>query len=373
MAKAARILRGLAFFCMLLSVPVWMLSHGAYAKLRQAAFSKDNRLVKLEQVALSYLPKQEALRRLRVEMGYWGGSKEQNGVFIGDNTLMKNLQPSQSEIITDNVSGMIEIAKTFDRPSYLMLIPTACAIQQSKVPYQRVTPLYNQRELIDRVYQQMSGSITAIDVYPTLFNHQNEYIYYRTDSSPTGMGGYYIYSIAAKKLGFSNVRGIEQFAVEHLDYSYLGDLYEKAPYYAVEPDRISAYEYARGFQSYTITHYDENGSRKYFSLYPQFKLAFGKSKDVILGGVSPVVDIQAGSSQNRRRLLVLGDDTMQSYLPFFLNHYSRVTFVNTAQVRKEYLSTLAQGDYNQILFAYSTDRFVEQKQFEELKRLWATG
>ena len=39
------------------------------------------------------------------------------------------------------------------------------------MPYDSIAPLYNQPQLIDDVYRRVSGHVTAINVYPTLFNH----------------------------------------------------------------------------------------------------------------------------------------------------------------------------------------------------------
>lgn len=362
---------GVGILLMLLAVPVWMLNAGGYQPLKQALTAQENRAQHLEETVKSRMPGQRWLRNLQVEMAYWSGGKEQNDIFIGDNRLMRNVKPPENaDSLQNNTETVLKLAKEFERPSYLMLIPTACAVQQSEVPYNSVAPLYNQRALIDTIYQKMAGNVTAVDVYPTLFNHQSEYIYYRTDSSPSGMGGYYIYSALAPKLGISNVRGIEQFSVAHVDYSYLGDLYVLSPYHAVEADRVSTYQYSRSWHSYTMTHYDAQGARKYFTLYPEFKKELGDGMDIILGGTSPIVDIEMGNSLNNLRLLVLGDRSMQSYLPFLLNHYSRITFVDTAQITPEILENISLDRYSQVLFAYTVDQFMEQPQLETVAQAW---
>lgn len=317
-------------------------------------------------------PGADYLRAMRIAISYMGGSKEQNGVFITEEMLMLDVRPEGQDVIESNISSVIELASRFERPSYLMLIPTACAIQQSKVPYNNFTPVYDQRQLIDEVYRSMAGNLTVIDVYPTLFNHQNEYIYYHTDNSPTGLGGYYIYAAAAQKLGQANPRGIEQFDAEHIDHDYYGDLYQMSPYRKVKPDRVSTYIFASWGREYTVTHYDADGGiRRYFTLYPRFKQALGSSKDVILGGVSPMVRIDAENAGQNRSLLIFGDETMQSYLPFLLTHYSHVTFVETAQVTPELLRTVDPEDYSQILFAYSVNHFVGSEQMASMSRFAA--
>lgn len=359
----AKRLTGLLFALMLAAVPLWLLLSGGFQGLRD-----DLRKESVEKAFSDRFPGADALERLRIAMKYVGGSKEQNGVFIADDMLMLNMKPSGQDVIDSNITRVIELSLRFGKTSYLMLIPTSSAIQQSKVPYNSLAPSYDQRALIDAIYRRMAGNLSVIDVYPTLFNHQSEYIYYRTDNAPTGMGGYYIYTVAAKKLGFQP-RGIEQFDVEHIDYDYHGDLYNMAPYSAVTPDRVSTYVFSRSRRGYTMTHYDSiDMSRRYYTLYPEFRRQLGNSMEVVLGGVSPIVDIEVENSQYNKQLLIFGDHTMQSYLPFLLVHYSRVTFVETAQVTSELLTKINPKDYSQILFAYSVDRFVSGEQLAALGR-----
>ncbi|MCI9668783.1 MAG: hypothetical protein HFG19_03795 [Oscillospiraceae bacterium] len=359
-------LTGMLFLVMIAVIPLWLFFTGGFWEI---LFPEQK---KLEEAFAEHFPANAFWDRLRTGLNYIGGSKEQNGVFIAEDMLMLNVQTAGQDVIDSNATQVIELSLRFERPVYLMLIPTASGIQQSKVPYNNFAPLYDQRALIDRIYRRMAGNLTVIDVYPALFNHQSEYIYYRTDNAPTGMGGYYIYTTAAKKLGLPQVRGIDQFDVEHIDFNYYGDLYDLAPYNAVPADRVSLYHFARGRRGYIMTHHDNRDSiRRYYTLYPEYRQQLGDSMDVVLGGVSPIIDIQVENSQYNRQLLIFGDHTVQSYLPFLLVHYSRVTFVETAQVAPELLTKLNPWDYSQNLFAYSVDRFVSGEQLAALSRFAA--
>lgn len=360
---------GVVFMVVIFGMSLSLL-HAAGPELLSAMFSDTGSIRRTEAVAVTRFPQAETLRRLRVSLSYMSGSKEQNGVFLAkDGTLMLDVQPRSLTVSNKNVQAMLDLAESFGRPSYVMLVPTACAVLQSKVPYAEVAPLYNQRALIDSVYQRASGLVTAIDVYPTLFNHQNEYIYYGTANTLTGMGGYYVYTVAGKKLGLSRVRGIEEFQLEYLDYHYYGDLYSRSPYRAAEPDRVFAYSYAKSDRRYTVTHYDAGGERRYYTLYPKFRGELGDTLGILLGGTSPLVDIKIADPLNSRRLLVIGDRTVQSYLPFLMINYERVTIVDTASITPELLDEFDVADYNQVLFSYGVDSFVLQEQFSRMQEI----
>lgn len=361
---------GIAFLLILFAVPVLLLYTIGTKPLYRAATARSNPLNQLEETLTEQFPGADILRALQVSLSYAGGSKEQNGVFISEGKLMLDLQPKNLTLSNSNMLAMIDFAGISGRPSYVMLVPTACAIMQSSVPYAEVAPLYNQKQFIEDVYRRVSGHVTAINVYPTLFNHQDEYLYYNTANTLTGMGGYYVYAAAAPKLGISKVRGIEEFEVEHLDYQYYGDLYRRSPYRAVKPDRVSAYSFSRSWRSYEVTHYDADGARRYYTLYPRFKQKLGDTMDVLLGGMSPVVDIRIGDPlNNRRQLLIFGDRSVQSYLPFLMINYERVTVVNTATVTPALLKKINVDSYNQVLFSYGVDSFMTADQLSVLNTL----
>lgn len=120
-----------------------------------------------------------------------------------------------------------------------------------------------------------------------------------------------------------------------------------------------------------MTHYENDGrSRRYYTLYPQFREVLGDVKDVLLGGVSPIVTIDVGNAaESTRQLLIFGDRSMQSYLPFLLVHYPKVTFVDTASISPSLLEQVDVSRYNQILFAYMADSFIDSDQLSILSWL----
>ncbi|MGI5966943.1 MULTISPECIES: DHHW family protein [Anaerotruncus] len=361
---------GILFLAVLFAIPVLLIAAGG---LR--GFSLDEKtpgrppLEKLEQTVAQNFPAADFFRRLQVSLSYMGGNKEQNGVFISQDSLMLDVQPKDEQAENANTLMMLDFAEDYQRASYVMLIPTACAVQQSKVPYPEVAQLYDQKALIDDVYRRVSGHVNAIGVYPILFSHQDEYIYYRTDNTLTGLGGYYLYTVAARTLGLK-VREIDQFDVKHIDYNYYGDLYRLSPYREVKADRVSEYVFSKFQRNYTVTHYDQNGVRRYFTLYPEFRRELGGTMDVLLGGMSPVMDITINSKNVQyNQLLIFTDRSVQSYLPFLLIHYGRVTVVDTSQVTPAMLSTIDVSQYTQVLFSYMVDTFIGSDELTKLYKL----
>lgn len=324
-------------------------------------------LQQVDQTVAEQFPAAKSLKLMQVALRYFGGNKQQNGVFISGDSLMLDVKPTDLKAANANMQEIKGFVRKFECPSYLMLIPTASAIQQYKIP--AYAELYDQKAIIDEAYRRLSGLVNAIDVYPTLFSHQDEYIYYRTDNRITGLGGYYVYTAMSKKLGNWRVRGLEEFDVDHIDHDYYGDLYERSPYRKITPDRVSAYVFSKYRRNYIVTHIDTDGPHRYYTLYPQWKRELGGTMDILLGGMSPVIDISVTNSQQGSRLLIFGDRSVQSYLPFLLINYGQVTVVDTESVTAEQLENISVEDYNQVLFAYSVDHFVLDNPLSILEKL----
>ena len=145
----------------------------------------------LEEAACENMPGHSMLHKLAVDARLFGGSAEIDGILVGDTMLMKNVQTPDDEIATKNKQSIIDLASFQEHPTYVMLLPTACAIKQQELP--EYINLFNQRSYIDSVYTEMSGSVSVVDTYLKLLSGMEEYVYYRTTDNLTAKGGYLVY------------------------------------------------------------------------------------------------------------------------------------------------------------------------------------
>ena len=88
---------------------------------------------------------------------------------------------------------------------------------------------------------------------------------------------------------------------------------------------------------------------------------------MVFGGISPVMDIVSG--EDGGTLLVFGDETAKSWLPFLAVHYAKVTFVDLNSVSDSLLLNISVSDYGQALFAYSVGTFASGIDFDRLDSL----
>ncbi|WRS27089.1 DHHW family protein [Oscillospiraceae bacterium MB08-C2-2] len=310
----------------------------------------------LEAYVRENIPFREELRRLGLDLRYAGGSREQSGIFLNENGLMKNFdQPNPQLGYTQrNTDSILAFSEALDIPAYMAVIPTACAVRQQYLP--TFAQPVNQKKMIEEIYSQVTGHIATADVYSTLFNHGDEYIYYRTDDRLTALGGYYAYTVLGQRLGIDN-RAYSQFDIQYVTNSYDGPLYRLSPYKNVNPDSVQVLRYSQTDRQYLVNHWGENPNT-YNTLYPTHLAQLGQESRVYLGGLSGVTDVKAVSSdKSQRSLLVFCDESTLPFITLLANHYSRITLIDLFQATEADYEDIELDEYSQVLFAYGIETY----------------
>ncbi|MFV0496758.1 MAG: DHHW family protein [Candidatus Fimivivens sp.] len=298
----------------------------------------------------------DRLEQLAPAMLLAGGAKEQDGIFITKNYLLENIAAEDATILEENLTGIESFLETHNIPSTFLLIPTACAIKQQEIPSR--AQLYNQKDLIAKCYTRLLGKAGTADAYGKLFSAKNQYTYFRTESNLTGLGGYYVYTALAPRMGYMS-RALDQFEVEQLPDDYYGTLYQRSSYKGISPDLLTLYRFSRYSRQYQLSQTNNGESKNYYSLFPTHLAQLGRPKSVILGGFGQRIDISV-VSPFEESLLIFGDETALSYLPFLVVHYGNITVIDLQNCSDDMLASLVADDYDQVLFAYSVDHFIHE-------------
>ena len=165
---------------------------------------------------------------------------------------------------------------------------------------------------------------------------RTSYTYYRTESNLTGLGGYYLYTALAARLGLT-ARALSDFDIEHLAQDYYGDLYQRSNYKGIRPDLITLYRFSRYDRQYLLTHTDNGETRQYSTLFPTHLAALDSPVSVLLGGIGQRLDLSV-VSPFEESMLVFGDETAIAYLPFLSVHYGQVTLIDLSRATPEQLA-----------------------------------
>ena len=317
------------------------------------------------------IPFREEFSELMDGIRYLSGVRHFGDIYIGsEGSLLKEIERPSSRTFSVAKNYILSFAEKNQIKPYFMLVPTSSAILQQEIDSYARQELFNQRNMINRMYSEFDGRVRTTDIYQTLYDHRGEYIYYHTEDMPTSLGGYYIYGELCSRLGIEQ-NTMDSFAAAYVARGFYGNLATGFFKNYADSDFVSLYEYV-GSERKTVVEkrYSSGISRISNSIFIYDEKGFEDKTDMIFGGMAPVMDISVSQSFGERNsILIFGDESAKSWLPFLSSSFGRITFVDLNSATEELLSSISVKDYDLVLFAYSTASFVSEISFEKLEFL----
>ena len=326
---------------------------------------------KIEQTISLSIPFREDLSELMDGIRFISGVRHFGNTYIGSNgSLLVDIERPSTRIFSVAENYLLSFAEKYQTKPYFMLVPTSSSILMHELDTFAAEEIYNQRIIINNMYSRFNGKIRTTDIYQTLADHSGEYIYYHTENLPTALGGYYIYGELCSRLGIAQ-NMMDSFSAAYVAHGFYGSLATDffKPY--ASPDFVTFYEYTGKESDVIIEYKNANGTSSIsnsFFIYDEDK--FENKSDMILGNLAPVMEITNSKiSEEELSILIFGDESAKSWLPFLSTNYGKITFVQLNLASEEILSEISPKNYDQILFAYSISDFVVGIDFEKLDYL----
>ena len=203
------------------------------------------------------------------------------------------------------------------------------------------------------------------DLLDVLKQHNEEYIYYRTDHHWTTYGAYWGYYAAAKNMGITPYE-LGRFNIEHAASDFRGTLFSKTLNFRITPDVIQFYTLSCDTENTTRLQINNgNEITEYDSLYLREYLDKKDKYAAFMGLNSPIMDVFT-DVDNGKSLLIFKDSFAHCMIPFLANHYSRITVLDMRYINTDIEEFVALGDYGEILFVYSVTNFAEDSDLRKL-------
>ena len=321
--------------------------------------SGENFIDKIENSLSENIPFREKLSGLMDTVRYSSGVRHFDDIYIGnDGSLLLDIEKPTSRTFSAAKNYVLAFAEKNQTKPYFMLIPTASVILQQELDSFVGKDIYNQRNMINNMYSEFGGKVRTTDIYQTLYDHRGEYIYYHTENLPTSLGGYYIYGELCSRLGIEQTP-LDAFSIAYGAHGFYGSLATDFLKQYSSSDFVSLYEY--NGENVILERRENNGSIKISeSLFVYNEEAFEDKTDMIFGGISPVMEITSAESLGERSsILIFGDESAKSWLPFLSSNFGKITFVELDLADEKLLSKISAADHDEILFAYGASTFVE--------------
>jgi len=283
------------------------------------------------------------------------GKVEVNGIYTVNDQMMQAWKGYNKELIDKNIKAINKFTeKNSDMPVYFMLAPTSQEIYSHYLP--NCTPVGSQTELNN--YCRDNLECNFIDIFPTMKQNAEEYIYYRTDHHWTSFGAYLAYNEAAKSMGFK-ATPLSSFNIEHASSDFRGTLYSKTLDDSVTPDVIDFYHFNGENNDIKLIINDGTSEKEYNSLYFREYLGVKDKYSAFMGTNTPVMTVISGDNEDGPSLLVFKDSYAHAFIPFLTNHYSKITVLDMRLINMGYSSFIDINEYDSTLILYNTITFSE--------------
>lgn len=284
------------------------------------------------------------------------GIKDINGTYIMDDgdfnkkRLVERITPE--DFNWDRFKGNIKNVKKLiedsnDSDVKVLICPSAFSVYKRWLPEE--TPFFNEKEAFD--YAKKEFGADFIDMREAVESKSQQNLYYFTDHHWTNYGAYLGFREFMKKNNkdcpkYDTIKKIS------LTKHFKGTLYSKVLFTEDVRDEIETLKLADNKVKVEI-----NGNT-YDSILFKDRLKNKDKYEVFLGGNYDRVDIETAKKEGEN-ILILKDSYANSFIPYLLSEYNKITMVDTRFYRGN-IKELAE-EYKNVLVLYSINNFGKEK------------
>lgn len=292
-------------------------------------------------------------RKLKVTVDRIGGSRLENGVYIGTNgQLLEQIEVADENHLAANIKAIKSFSESQKKiPVRMMLVPDAANVLNHSLP--SLAKPEDQTQMFSMVRKDLGDSVEWIDVSTELNKHKTEKIYYKTDHHWTTLGAFYAFQAAAPSLGIEGDLSGKYVSYAVSD-SFNGMLASKSGVNLGEKEQIDIYVPTEEDTDLIVDYVDEG--KRSTSLYDSSKLKEKDQYTVFLGGNSSLLDIRTVSTSTKRLLLVK-DSFANSFIPFLTPYYREIVVVDPRYYSGTINDLMDSYRISEVLFLYSGNTF----------------
>ncbi len=181
----------------------------------------------------------------------------------------------------------------------------------------------DQDEMIQKIGSHMDSSINFVNPYSEMYEHRDEYLFFKSDHHWTQRGAYYAYSAFAKSVGLEP-KPLDEFNYEIRNDSYSGSLYSWTNDERVK-NFIDTIEVFNPGKEHTMTVTSSGG---YTNTYNSSIVSFNKTYVTFIAGDNPYTVINVPDNPQEKNILVLKDSFGNAFVPFLCEHYGNIIVVD---------------------------------------------
>lgn len=232
---------------------------------------------------------------------------------------------------------------------YSMLIPDQIEFIKDK-KYKKLSD--PQDFTLEYINMHLSDNIEFINVYDSIANNSDKYLYFKTDHHWTALGAYYGYVGFIKQLGEDPI-DLTMYKVINIE-NFLGTRYALNEELADNPDTVQVFIHP---DLESFEYYVYNSETHEYVSTDLFDMSFldgekGSKYGIFLGGDTPLSKI-ISHDKNGRKILIIKDSYGNAFAPFLAPHFEEVYIVDPRHFDMNIFSLIENNDINEVLFLNS--------------------
>ena len=267
----------------------------------------------------------------------WGGLDAGDGaeislgsvIQIGDSAFNYcSFSKQQSDRFINIVNTFQKTMEKKDVTVVMTLIPTSVGVMV-EAEYQEKIGCSDQGAIVDYIHSGISEDVVAVKIFDTLVEHNDEYLYFRTDHHWTALGGYYCYREIIESLGMEP-RPLEDF--EEWDQGeFRGSNYAKCNQSnKLRLDNVYAYN-PPGDIKMIIN--NEDGRFSWPVLTDMSKSAKNSKYMTFLAGDHALCEITNNDLPDAPNCVIVKDSYGNCVAPFFTQNFHNVSVLDFRQYK----------------------------------------
>lgn len=213
-----------------------------------------------------------------------------------------------------------DMASKEDVNVVLAVFPTSVGVLVEE-EYQEKIKCAEQGSVIDYLYSGISDDIIKVNAFDTLVEHNDEYIYFRTDHHWTALGAYYTYREICASLDLEPAE-LDSFEVWDQGTFRGSNYYKCSQSSKLELDNVYAYNPTDDITM--IINDNTSGRFSWPLLTDMSKSALNSKYMTFLAGDHALCEITNNDLQNGKSCVILKDSYGNAIAPFFTQNYQYV-------------------------------------------------
>lgn len=320
---------------------------------------------------------------LAVSMERMTGKRDINGVYIGkDGYLLEKYEESdfdtaQTEENTDRLSEFLN--NTVNRygaehVSCLMIPSKAGALSEKLPPYAAggAQPPENnganaQKSAVDEAVSVLKQKVDVpeivMDMKNVLKQHQDEYIYFRTDHHWTALGAYYAYLAWAETTGHPADQK-EDFHIETVFEDFYGTTYNKV-HIKVPKDSVEVFHSPKQ-ENVRIVFDDEDQAADSFYFREAAVEGFNRYQ-IFLSKNTAKIEIQT-KAETGKSLLLIKDSFANCFVPFLAGDFDTIVMADLRYGKGNVYDIMDEYDITDVMVLYNVEKFMQDTNLRALEQ-----